>query len=278
MNHSNLTGMQCSSADLYTVITGASSGLGKEFCVQCASLGYNIIMIALPGSNISLFGKQLAKTYHIRVEVLEFDMTNSMLLLEKLQYINDNFEVDRLINNAGVGGSTAMNNASFEAMDLILQVNIRSMVLITRKLLPQLLQKKQGYIINVSSMAAFTPIAYKTVYPASKAFISSFSLGLREEYYRSGLSVSVVYPGPIMTNSNTSERIITQGITGKLGLLSTTDIVKAALDKSSRKKAIIIPGWFNRLNHFLLSVLPTGLSVHLVSNAVKKEIDYNQLA
>jgi len=260
----------------FTVVTGASSGLGKEFCVQCAAKGRNIIMIALPGSNISLFARQLSAAYCIDAEVLEFDITNSMLLLEKLQYINENFEVDCLINNAGVGGSTAMDHASFEAMDLILQVNIRSLVLITRKLLPQLLQKEQSHIINVSSMAAFTPIAYKTVYPASKAFISSFSLGLREEYHRSGLSVSVVYPGPIMTNSNTSERIITQGFTARLGLLSTTAIVKAALEKSFRKKAVIIPGWFNQLNYFLLSVLPTGLSVHLVSNAVKKEINYNQ--
>lgn len=260
----------------FTIITGASSGLGKEFCVQCAEMGRNIIMIALPGTNISLFGQQLSDTYNVQVEVLEFDITNSMLLLEKLQYIDDNFDVDCLINNAGVGGSNTMSDATFEAMDLILQVNIRSLVLITRKMLPQLLQQKQSYIINVSSMAAFTPIAYKTVYPASKAFISSFSLGLREEYSNSGLSVSVVYPGPIMTNSNTSERIITQGFAGKLGLLSTTAIVKAALKKSFRKKAVIVPGWFNKLNHFLLSVLPTGLSVHLVSKAVKKEINFNQ--
>ena len=259
----------------YTVITGASSGLGREFCVQCASMKRNIIMIALPGSNTAFFGKSLQQEFDIEVEVLEFDMTDTHELLEKIDFINGNFEVDCLINNAGVGGSMPMNNSSFEAIDLILQVNIRSMVLLTRQLLPQLLQKKESYIINVSSMAAFTPIAYKTVYPASKAFISSFSLGLREEFQDSGLSVSVVYPGPIMTNSNTSERIISQGIKGRLGLLSTTDIVKTALKNSLKKKAIIIPGWFNRMNHFLLSVLPVSLSTHLISNTVKKEIAYN---
>lgn len=259
----------------YTVITGASSGLGKEFCVQCAAMKKNIIMIALPGSNTGQFAKSLQQQFDIEVVVLEFDMTDTHELLEKVSFIDENYEVDCLINNAGVGGSIPMSNSSIETIDLILQVNIRSMVLLTRLLLPQLLEKKESYIINVSSMAAFTPIAYKTVYPASKAFISSFSLGLREEFQQSGLSVSVVYPGPIMTNSNTSERIISQGIKGRLGLLSTTDIVKKALKSSLQKKAVIIPGWFNRMNHFLLSVLPASLSTHLISNTVKKEIAYN---
>lgn len=259
----------------YTIVTGASSGLGKEFCVQCAAMKRNIIMIALPGGNTRLFAKNLQQEYGIDVAVLEFDMTDTMELMEKAGFIDRNYKVDCLINNAGVGGSIPMSNSSVEAIDLILQVNVRSMVLLTRLLLPQLLEQEKSFIINVSSMAAFTPIAYKTVYPASKAFISSFSLGLREEFRHSGLSVSVLYPGPIMTNSDTSERILSQGLKGRLGLLSTTEIVKQALEKSSRKKAAIIPGWFNRVNHFLLSVLPVSLSTHLISNTVKKEITYS---
>ncbi|WP_262709987.1 SDR family NAD(P)-dependent oxidoreductase [Pedobacter frigoris] len=126
--------------------------------------------------------------------------------------------------------------------------------------------------MNIASMAAFTPIAYKTVYPASKAFISSFSLGLREELNDTSISISVVYPGPIMTNSGVSARIIKQGIKGKMGLLSTPEIARVALRQTLVGKAIIIPGFWNRLNQRLMAMLPMEIKLKIVSQAVKKEL------
>lgn len=272
MNSQNFIKTNSCIPDSFTIVTGASSGLGKEFCVQSASMGYNLIMIALPGSNIALFGNHIAQTYQIQVKTFEFDITNRLLLQEKLQLIINHYSINRLINNAGIGGSELMRHASIDQLDRIIQVNIQSMVYITRRLLPHLLKQNKSYIINVASMAAFTPIAYKTVYPASKAFVSAFSMSLREEFRGAGLSVSTVYPGPIMTNSNTSERIISHGFISKLGLLSTTDIVQTTLRKSLFNKGKIIPGWFNKLNYFLLKILPINYSVHIVSNSVFKEL------
>src|SRR5688572_6904586 len=116
----------------YTLITGASSGLGKEFSIQCAAMGMNIIMVALPGSNMTSIAENLALEYQIEAKVFEFDITDSMLLIERLNYIIENFEVDFLINNAGIGGTASITESSLEAMDRILQVNIRSMVSITQ--------------------------------------------------------------------------------------------------------------------------------------------------
>ncbi|WP_214225311.1 SDR family NAD(P)-dependent oxidoreductase [Pedobacter sp. B4-66] len=256
----------------YTLITGASSGLGKEFSVQCAAMGRNIIMVALPGSNMASIAESLALEYKIDARVFEFDITDGILLIEKLNHIIENFEVDFLINNAGIGGTASITESSLEAMDRILQVNIRSMVSITQMLLPHLLKHQKSYILNVSSMAAFTPIAYKTVYPASKAFISSFSLGLREELLDTNLSVSVVYPGPIMTNSGVSTRIMGQGAKGRIGLLTTSEIVRIALKQTKHNKAIIIPGFWNKINHRLMGILPLETKLRIVSRAVKKEI------
>lgn len=256
----------------YTLITGASSGLGKEFSVQCAAMGMNIIMIALPGSNMASIAQNLALEYKIEAKVFEFDITDSILLIEKMNHIAENFEVDFLINNAGIGGTASITESSLEAMDRILQVNIRSMVSITQMLLPQLLKHEKSHIMNISSMAAFTPIAYKTVYPASKAFISSFSLGLREELHDTSLSVSVVYPGPIMTNSGVSIRIMGQGTKGRIGLLTTSEIVRIALKQTRLNKAVIIPGLWNKINHRLMGILPLEMKLKIVSRAVKKEI------
>lgn len=256
----------------YTLITGASSGLGREFAVQCAAMGMNIVLIALPGSNTQSLASELMRQYGILAKVFEFDLTDSMLLVETIQLIMTDFNINFLINNAGIGGTVAITETSLEAMDRIIQVNVRSMVLITQTLLAHLLQQERAYILNVSSMAAFTPIAYKTVYPASKAFISSFSLGLREELQGSGISVSVVYPGPIMTNSNVSTRIVEQGLKGQIGLLPTPVIVHRALKQTISGKAIIIPGWWNRVNHRLMQLLPLKAKLRIVSNAVRKEI------
>ena len=258
----------------YTLITGASSGLGREFAMQCARDGRNLLLLALPGSNLQALADNLVSQYRVNVHVFEFDLTDNASLNEHAGYIADNFRVDFLINNAGTGGTAAITETSPEHIDRIIQLNVKSTVLITRLLLPNLL-KQRSFILNVSSMAAFTPIAYKTVYPASKAFISSFSLGLREEFAGTGLSVSVLYPGPIMTNSNTSLRIIHQGLKGRMGLLSATAIVKIALRRTLKGKPVIIPGIMNRINHLLMNMLPLEFKLRIVSREIRKELQYS---
>jgi short-subunit dehydrogenase len=187
----------------------------------------------------------------------------------------EHFSIDFLISNAGIGGTSSLMETSLQRIDDIIQLNVRSTSLLTRLLIPHLLKQPSSYILNVSSMAAFTPIAYKTVYPASKAFISSFSLGLREEFAGTGLSVSVLYPGPIMTNCNTSRRIIHQGMKGKMGLLSTSDIARVALKKTMARYPVIIPGIMNKLNQFLMWFLPLGFRLRIVSKEVKKEMQWS---
>lgn len=256
----------------YTLITGASSGLGKEFSIQCASMGMNVIMIALPGSNTFSLAAELITEYEVDVRAFEFDLTDSSLLVRTLNELMNKFEINFLINNAGIGGTVSIMESTVESIDKIIQLNVRGTVLVTQTLLPHLLQQQESHILNISSMAAFTPIAYKTVYPASKAFISSFFLGLREELQGTGVSVSVVYPGPIMTNSGVSTRIVEQGMKGRIGLLSTIEIVKIALRQCLAGKGVIIPGFWNRINHRLMSLLPTEIKLRIVSGAVKKEM------
>lgn len=258
----------------YTLITGASSGLGKEFAIQCAKAGRAIILFALPGSNTGYLANDLFIEFGVDVKFFEFDLTDSDELIKHAQYIIENFEVDFLINNAGIGGTSSITGTSLERIDQVIQLNVRSTALLTHLLLPHLIKNANSFILNVSSMAAFTPIAYKTVYPASKAFISSFSLGLREELTGTGVSVSVLYPGPIMTNSNTTRRIILQGKKGRIGLLATSKIAHIALQKTLECEPVIIPGVINKTSHFLMSFLPLQLKLKIVSREVRKEMQF----
>jgi short-subunit dehydrogenase len=259
----------------YALITGASSGLGKEFAIQCAQRGMNVLLIALPGANTHALAEELVLEYGVDAKAFEFDMTDSHELISRINEIADTFSINFLINNAGMGGTSSILDTSLERIDSIIQLNVRSTSLVTRILIPHLMKSESSYIMNISSMAAFSPIAYKTVYPASKAFISSFSLSLREELAGTGVSVSVVYPGPIMTNSLTARRIIAQGLKGKMGLLPTSRIASIALSKTLQQKSTIVPGFINKLNHFLMGLIPESLRLKIISKAVKKEIQYS---
>lgn len=260
-----------SNTNFYTLITGAGSGLGKEFAVQCARQQRNLILIALPGSNLHSMAQQLMNLFDIDVRVFEFDMTDTSVLSETMQLISEQYKLDLLINNAGMGGTRPILSSSLEVIDKTMQLNMRSTVLVTRLLLPSLL-RNSSHVINIASIAAFTPIAYKTVYPATKAFISSFSLGLREELVKSSVSVSVACPGPMMTNADTCERILLQGFKARISLLSTTQIVSIILKQAFMKRAVIVPGFWNNFNQYILNFIPTLLKTRIVSRGVQKEL------
>lgn len=257
----------------YALVTGASSGLGKAFALQCAKRNMNLVLLALPGSNTQSIADGLIAEYGIDVAVYEFDLTDHLQLNEQMHQILAKHDIHFLVNNAGTGGTALITETSAEYIDRIILLNVRSMALITRMVIPHL-QRNKGYILNVASMAAFIPIAYKTVYPASKAFISSFSLGLRKELQEYGISVSVVYPGPIMTNSSVSRRIMGLGSKGQIGLLSTEAIAALAIKKTISNTPVIIPGFMNKLNHLLMQLLPHGLMLNIVSGTIRKEINF----
>lgn len=260
----------------YTVITGASSGLGKAFVLAAAQRGRNVIMIALPGSAAQVIADDVMAIYPVDVRVYLFDLIDEAALKHHTGMIAANYAIDFLINNVGIGGTASFVTSSLEAIDKILLLNVRCTTLMTKLLLPSLTANSQSYIINIASIAAFTPIAYKTVYPASKAFIASFSLGLQYELADQGVQVSVVYPGPIMTNSDASGRLIKQGLKATLGLKSTDYIANVAINKTLAGKSIIVPGSFNRFNYYLTKFLPTKLKVGIISKTVKKEIQHLQ--
>lgn len=261
-------------ATTYTLITGASTGLGREFAVQCARRGQNLVLIALPGSHTRSLATNLIIEYGVDAAVFEFDLTDTMEMEKQVTEITARYPVDFLINNAGIGGTVAIMDSSIRQIDRIIQLNVRSTALLTRLLIPHLLQHPASFIMNISSMAAFSPIAWKTVYPASKAFISSFSLGLREELSGTGLSVSVVYPGPIMTNSGTARRLISQGMKGQMSLLSATAIADIAIRKTLAGVPVIIPGRMNRMSRWFMHLLPLELKMKIISREVKKEIPF----
>ncbi len=253
----------------YAVITGASQGLGKSFAIELAIRGTNLILISLPNQNLSALCLELKKKYNVEVDFFEVDFSISENVFSLINTINENYNVFLLINNAGIGGTKKITDAEVSYISKIIQINVWATSVITHQLLPNLLKQPQGFILNVSSMAAFSPIGYKTVYPASKVFIHSFSRGLYQELKETNVFVSVVNPGAMATNEEVSNRIKRQGALGKLTLLNPDKVAKRCLTRLFKRDTVVLVNHFSWLT---LHILPIWIKLPLMTKAIKREI------
>lgn len=254
----------------YAVVTGASQGLGKAFVESLAKKNINVILISLPNQNLEELSKEIAELYHVKTHYYEVDLSVNENVLKLTDWLNSSFKIHILINNAGLGGTRKFVDASPDYINTILQVNVTATSLITHQLLPNLLEQPQAYILNVSSMAAFSPIGFKTVYPASKTFIHSFSRGLHEELKNTSVFVSVVNPGAMKTNIDVCKRIEKQGILGKLTLLDPNKVAHYCINQLFKKDSVIM---VNPISWLVMKVLPIWIKLPLMTNAIKKEIE-----
>lgn len=255
----------------FFLITGASRGIGKAYAYELANRGYHLILVASSEERLSVLTDEL-QGLGIEVHYFATDLSIKENLVELANWVNANFELVGLVNNAGIGGTKRFMEADIDYLDKIIQVNIRATSLLCRLLLPNLMRQNQAYILNVSSMASFSPIGYKTVYPASKRFLQHFSIGLYQELKETPVHVSVTHPGPVKTNAYVTERIEKQGIFGKLGLLSPEKVAQISINQLLRKKPVILLGWFNHVLWGLMSLVPNWIKVPLISRTVKREL------
>lgn len=261
----------------YALVTGASRGLGREISEELAKRNFNLLLVSLDNENLDAVAYYLNRKYLIDVKFMEADLTKNDTVFQIANWAN-NYQVSVLINNAGIGGTRAFEEASPEYIDNIIQINIRATSMLTRLLLPNLKAQSASFILNVASMASFSPIAYKTVYPASKAFIWNFSRSLYQELKKTNVFVSVIHPGPMKTNPDVTARIEEQGVFGKMGLISTTRMAEIAIKQLFRRDNLVIPGILNKLNWFLMQLVPIWIRLCLVSNVVKREIKSKKVA
>ena len=259
-------------SSLYSLITGASTGLGREFAIECARRGMNLILVSLPGENLPELCSWLASKYRVFVFYYETDLSEKTEVEKLAAWVTGNFSVNMLINNAGIGGTKAFDTVSADYIDRLIQLNVRATSLLVRLMIPELKMHRRAYILNVSSMAAFSPLPYKTVYPASKAFVYHFTRGLKAELRNTKIRVSVVNPGPIMTNPDVTSRIKKQGALARLSLIPAQTIARISIHGLMLGKAVIIPGYINRLNVFMLKLIPPTIRLAMSCKVIQREL------
>lgn len=145
-----------------------------------------------------------------------------------------------------IGGSSFFDKTDVTAIDIMILVNIRALTLMSRLFIPELGKQKKSFILNVSSIAAFKPMPFKTVYPASKAYVYSFSVGLGEELKNTPIHLSVLHPGPMDTSEENSGRIDKHGFLGKLVHFTVDEVAEIAINQVLAGEKVLYQGCLTR--------------------------------
>ena len=262
------------SSQKYALVTGASKGLGKCFALELAKRGINSILVALPGDGASeVAGK--CKEHGVASVYFETDLVEKESILKLTNWVNQNYQLSMLINNAGQGATHSFAESNLEMINSLIQLNITSVSLLTHQLLPNLMSNKPSHILNVSSMASFSPMGYKAVYSATKRYIQHFSKALEQELKSTGVSVSVVHPGPMKTNTDVIKRISHHKFFGKFGLLEPEYVASESIRRMLNGNSTILIGFASKVNWFLLTQIPSSIRLPLIARSVRKEMESN---
>ena len=178
------------------LITGASGGIGKEFARQFAYRGYNVFLVARREELLQQIKEEFIEEYRVNVDYLACDIAKDPESVYRCCK-EKGLDVTVLVNNAGYGDYTSFANADLDKLLGMIDLNNKALVALTHYFVKDMKKMGYGQIINVGSVASFMPGPYMAVYYASKAFVMSFSMALREELKEDGIKVSVLCPGPV---------------------------------------------------------------------------------
>jgi uncharacterized protein len=257
----------------YTLITGGSSGIGKALAEECASRGMNLLLVALPDEALGNTASMLKSKYGVAVQTMAIDLTLERAPLDVFEWCTRNeFDVDFLINNAGMAGTAIFENSPPAYSDIRILLNVRALAMLCRHFIPMLKKHQHAWILNVGSLSAYYAIPYKSIYSASKAFVVSFSKSLREELWHTTIRVSVLCPNGVETNEGTHARINSHGFWGNYTKTDKDKLAVYTINKVMQGKRVIIPGTINRILLLLGKLIPDAMQARLLKREFNKEV------
>jgi len=242
------------------LITGASAGIGREFARQLTTRARTLVLVARREQRLNeLRDEILNRNAQLNVHVRVVDLCRKSHVDEVVRWLEQNkIEIDFLINNAGVGDVGPFATSPPQRNDKMLQVNIVALTTLTRALLPQMISRRSGAILNVSSSAGFLPIPEFNVYAATKAYVTSFTESLRAEVRGAGITVAALCPGPVHTEfQKQAQRPGEKPDSAPSPVyVSVEQVVRDALAAIESNKPLVIPGTIMKLAMFLVRLTP----------------------
>lgn len=251
----------------WSLITGASSGIGEQFARQLAKEGSHLVLVARSEHKLNTLAAELTRSYGIQSRVIPLDLSAlgaAGELYQKCQQLN--LEIDLLVNNAGFATHGLFEKVSGERQHEEVMLNVAAVVDMTHLFLPGMLQRGAGAVINVSSTAGFQPLPYMAVYGATKAFVLSFTDALWWENRDRGVQFFALCPGS--TETNFFNVVGTED--ASVGTKDTPErVVEVTLLAMKKGKQYVVPGLRNYLGAQISRFMTRRQTLRLVGNMLR---------
>lgn len=230
------------------IVTGASSGIGRELAELFARDGHDLILVARRRDVLEQLARTLTDRYGVSCDPFVADLARRLErehLAARIRTVDQ--YVAALVNNAGLGTHGYFHETTLERELEIIEVNIAALTHLTKLVLPGMLARRRGRIINVSSVAAFQPGPLMAVYYASKAFVQSFSEALAEEVDGTGVTVTAICPGPTVTEFHEAAGLGPNAVTVGAPPMTSREVAEAGYRGAARGKRVVVTGLRNRV-------------------------------
>jgi uncharacterized protein len=240
-----------------TLITGASSGIGLELARQFAKNGHNIIITAPVQSELDVIAADFTREYGVQVYPIAMDITRESAANELYQAAQDRgLRVDILVNNAGRGFRGPFVDGPLADDIEMIRLNIEAVVRLTKRFLPDMVQRRSGRVLNTASIASFEPGPLLAIYHATKAFVLSFSEALATELKDSGITVTALCPGPVDTDFFPKADMVTSRAFQKANVMAPQEVAETGYAALMRGERVIVPGGVNKAMVFSRRMFP----------------------
>lgn len=253
------------------IVTGASSGIGKDMAKCLAKKGYNLVLVARDNEKLEQLKKELEKQNKIKVEIFSMDLSVEENCKELHKCVTD---VDILINNAGFGDCGDFTKTDLNKELSMIKTNIVAYHILTKLYLVDMKAKNCGKILNVASIAGFMPGPLMATYYSTKAYVVRLSESIREELKKekTNVQISILCPGPVNTNFNS-----VANVKFHMREANSKNVADFAIRKLLKGKFYIIPGWDVKLAIFFSHFVPSSFISKITYMVQKRKISENPL-
>ncbi len=247
------------------LVTGASSGIGRDIARELAQKNYNLILVARDYQKLEELKKQLKA----QITIIQMDLSNNENCKKLHEEVKNKFgNIDILVNNAGFGEFGFFTETNLEKEINLINTNIIAVHILTKLFLKDMQQQNYGNILNVSSISGFLPGPLMAAYYSSKSYVLRLSQSVREELKKqnSKVKISVLCPGPVRTNFNN-----VAGVKFSLHSLTSEYVARYTVDKMLKNKFLIIPGITIKITAFASKIIPSSILSKFVYISQKRK-------
>jgi len=251
------------------LVTGAAGGIGFEFCKLLASKGYDLVMVDMDADGLEKSRQDLKIQNQVNVETFVQDLSTESAATSIIDFITDKgLEIDLIFNNAGFGNFGYFAESSWIKDRAMLQVHMITATQLIKLLLPGMISRGKGYILNNASVAAFVPGPLMSTYHASKSYLLNFTQALANEMKGTNIKATVICPG--MTKTNFAKANGNDDPNIKFNIMDSDFVAEYAFNALMKGKVVAVPGFWNKLSAFLPRLLSRDTVANMVGNIQRK--------